>query len=643
VWTAGATTDRLRVDYSFRNDHATLAKVVVIESGTVDTETRAPWIHTTQTTPTVYSLQTIQAVWNDWISQVALPERYKGQPPADTSNKISKSVGAAEGQRELERISRCASGTIADVQGKVSFAALYGQLGSIAAILPLEVYTPGVVSMGYRARLPQYSVFYGWDGAKFFGERKVINSAALTAYGLSRIDNPQAALDDETCKYLPNATLADELGSQVVTALGGGLITSELSSTIAYPELTIGDSVAVETDLLFGNNPITAAAFRGPAWALGRVIGIRDIWGTQLDVWIPGLGNLYGSTTTNIQRQPFEGVRVELEDQSIASQPQNARIMLHAFPLTGATVRYYYHASADTIPEPGSWLWTTYADGAAIDLPRSATATKYLTAYGSAYGQDGPRSTWPIAPGAKATLGTLVGSEASTSLISATAGSPSDNCRSVAYYANATTTSAAPWPTTNGQSTGQVSATFFKRELGVDPSWGGLDASGNSVTGGLIPVAVATGAATGWHAYVIAVPIDANNVPGTYKTLDYPWAGAASPSITGATVTMNATGSAFSTSRTYDVGWTAAAVVTATDSLLIYQTVNGARTLAATATLGVSAATGIAIGYYPSAKPSAPDISVSFDFELQRAAVTLVAGPFTPYPYETFQGAATTV
>lgn len=117
-WSVGAVTDRFQVEYTFRNDNATAVKIIVIDTGTPSSETRGPWIHTTQTAPVSYANATLQAVWLDWVSQVGLPERYQGSPPPAVDIRVTKLLMDTEGQRELERISRLGGGTITDIQGR---------------------------------------------------------------------------------------------------------------------------------------------------------------------------------------------------------------------------------------------------------------------------------------------------------------------------------------------------------------------------------------------------------------------------------------------------------------------------------------------------------------------------------------------
>lgn len=404
VWAVGAASDRLRVDYGFYITTGTAAATVVLEIGGTGSEVIPPWLPTTQAVPETYSAESPASCWSDWVSNVvAVPARYRGSGPANTSDKLSKNVFNADGRRELERIAFADGGCVIARQGRIEYANLYKPRSPVRAAFTIEEYTMLDASLGFRDRLPEFAVPYGFDGGKFVGQIVTQHAAALAAYGLSSIDQPDARLEDETAKWLPGPKLAGEIGRNVVQAMGAGFMTLHLGNfTVSYPELTIGDGVMVETDRLAVLDVETGQSIRGPVWCYGIIIGRSGVWPDELTVWVRGLAGLFDVSQSNNAREPFEPIIVQCLDmatmgQTAVADPTRAEFQFRVFP-SDASVYYAYATATETLPDRVANLaaWTAYTSGTTVQLLRATGSTKYLHFFGTRDGIYGPTLTVPV-------------------------------------------------------------------------------------------------------------------------------------------------------------------------------------------------------------------------------------------------------
>jgi hypothetical protein len=637
----GTSTDRLRVAVVVTNVNATGTCSLTLQINNANSLVTAPWTPVVERTPVNVDATTPQAAWNTWITTVGLSERYKGDPPPNVTDLISKQIMDADGKRELERIAFVAGGMPIASQGRVTFAPLQVPNGTVAATFPWESYTPVRVDPGFRARIPTLFVPFQYDGGKFRGEVKVVHAAALSAYGVSRIDNPDQRVEDETAKYFRDMALAGIVGQDLVSAAGAGMMTVTLRPSFRHPELELGDTVAVETDLFALKDPVTSDAIRGYVWAVGRIIARTGPWNDELVVWIRGVSDLQAPTATAERRTPYEGPAAIPTVTQDPAALANALVRVRPYPPT-ATVYYVYYAATADPPKPDDITsWAVYST--VVTVARNATADMLFSAFAVEHGFAGAIRTVRVSPDATASIGSLSGSESGatpTITVEAVWSNLSANTRYVDVYMRK---HATDYPTATGTSTGDLSVTYFIARLPVDGNSSGYDYQGNILGYAVRQADLRNGAtyATASHCQMIAVPIDYNFNPGTRKTLAYTVAGAASARLTTATWTVNATGTAYSTSRSYDFAWTPSGVSDVTHDLNIYLTLNGVRTLlkSEVSPNSVTAETAQEIGYCP--KLGDPDIVVSFDYELVAGASVVDSGTFSPLAGETFQGRAT--
>jgi len=364
AWTKGATTDRLRVDYLFRNTDGGAAHSVTIATGTINTEIRTPWHPQAAVAPVKYSADSVKVVYDDWLDgRIGLEARYRGPGSANISTVLTKTVTKTDGKRELERIAYLDGGCVIGSQGVVKFVNLFAPRDVTGPHFPLEEQAGQQVALGLRARLPQFTVPYGYGTTKenaFAGEVKTQHAAALAHLGLSRIDNPDARLEDETARYVPDPTLAAVLGGWIVSRMGGGLTTIEFAPIYAQPHLEIGDAIAVETDRLVFKDGVTGESIRGARWVAGAIIGRKGVWGQGFVVWVRGSSDLSATgaqvadlatlvAPTNLQLRSGTG-RPEIRVSWTAAEDQRVlRYEIQAKRSTEADWRTIGYASPEAL------------------------------------------------------------------------------------------------------------------------------------------------------------------------------------------------------------------------------------------------------------------------------------------------------
>ena len=168
------------------------------------------------------------------------------------------------------------------------------------AIIPREeIAEPISVTPGYKYRVPLFDVWWGWNEATQSwgarapdgtvsggGEVHGVSLSALNALGQARlVANRQLA--DHIAKWIPSQGLAQGLAQRQVQTLGLGQLAWRFRTTYAHPELELGDPITLETDRFIAYDPTAAKGIAGAQWVTGYVVGIFDVWGRDLAVWVP--------------------------------------------------------------------------------------------------------------------------------------------------------------------------------------------------------------------------------------------------------------------------------------------------------------------------------------------------------------------
>lgn len=623
-WTAGAAADRVRVAVVVTNVSATSAVSVQFGIGTINSQTVAPWLPVVERAPVSVDATTPQAAWNTWISTVGLSERYKGNPPPNVTDLIGKEILDADGKRELERIAFVAGGMPIASQGRVTWAGLMLPNGTARVVFPFESYTPVAVSPGFRSRIPTLYVPYGYDGGKFRGEVKVVHDAALSTYGVSRIDNPDTRVEDETAKYFRDMTLAGIVGQDLVLAGGAGMMTATIRPSFRHPELELGDTVAIEIDLFALKDPVTDDAIRGYVWAIGRIIGRTGPWNDELTVWIRGVSDLHHLGATAEKRTPYDAPIAEITVEPDPDNPERAKVRIGT-QISGASIYYQVMADGTVYPpntEDPSWL--TYSG--VITVARHPTADRLVAAFATANGILGPVFQARIAPSVVAAagfIGTLAGTESGTT-ITVVASDPSVSVRKIRWYMRQHATA---FPTADSSATGVLDEAYFVAMNEVAADLGGSLAQAHTAVVYSVAASVIN---------VIAVPVDFNGKPGARKTLSYHWLGTLTPNLTAATWAVNV--STAGAARTIDFAWTPnASVADVTHDLAIYlQPLNGPRATMTTVADPVATVTVSNISTSVIMGTGEPQETLYYTWELLAGATVIASGTFSPAFGDTF-------
>lgn len=234
----------------------------------------------------------IFAVWSDIVDTLLeLPARYVGPGPSDETTTIAKVVRKSDGKNELDAVSYLDGGTNIESQGKVRHVrVLHDDPADEQPVfrLPLGSYTPLEIGPGFDARTDEFFVKYNYSEASqsFEDERRHFNAAALTNLGGAGLNTTQE-LRDEVAQWIRTSALADSVGRRVVNHFGTGEILWHVRPMERMPHLEIGDVGTIETDLFVARTPITERELRGRLNTLCIVVGVDDIDGSGLWLWVP--------------------------------------------------------------------------------------------------------------------------------------------------------------------------------------------------------------------------------------------------------------------------------------------------------------------------------------------------------------------
>jgi hypothetical protein len=224
---------------------------------------------------------------------------------------VSKSISAAPGastdltiaKGELDALGWILGGAFVSEQGRVRFRPLYDvgtgpswtpAQGTALALIPNEeIAEPIAIAPGFRQRVPQFAVPWGYNPATgtWTGEARGAFGPALTALGEAHVD-ALPRLDATTASWVADQSTANGLATRHVTSFGLGLLLWRFRTTYPHPELSLFDPITIEVSRFATYDPIAARALAGRLWATGYVMGIYDAWGTDLAIWIPTLANI---------------------------------------------------------------------------------------------------------------------------------------------------------------------------------------------------------------------------------------------------------------------------------------------------------------------------------------------------------------
>lgn len=181
----------------------------------------------------VYSGATYTTIYDDILSgQVGLPGRFYGPRLEDTSQTFSNTITSSTAKIQLDAIAFIKGGAVVTSQGRLKFVqVMTDQLGNggseVRAIIPKAEIDYSLVTPGFRHRIPEYFVPYGYNvtTGKYPNEARGVHAAALANLSQARIEAPQTC-DDAVSRWLPTppqVTISSlSRAGQVVTATTSG-------------------------------------------------------------------------------------------------------------------------------------------------------------------------------------------------------------------------------------------------------------------------------------------------------------------------------------------------------------------------------------------------------------------------------------
>lgn len=216
----------------------------------------------------------------------------------DTNPAPGRPAVADDAKLELDALAFLAGYTNITSQGKLKAVNVFGTQPVQVVFAQGEV-LPQSVLPGFRQRVPEFWVPWGWNGTQYPFLSYSVNLAALTALGNATID--PRPIDDAVAQWIITQTgdaggvssLADAIGTRMVNTVGLGLILWTFRTTYRFPELEPSDVVAVPTDWFVAHDPIGARAVAGLGYGLG-IIQACDSSGQEFAVWIQSYANLIG-------------------------------------------------------------------------------------------------------------------------------------------------------------------------------------------------------------------------------------------------------------------------------------------------------------------------------------------------------------
>lgn len=214
----------------------------------------------------------------------------------DTNPAPGRPAVADDAKLELDALAFLAGYTNLTSQGKLKAVNCFPTAGVVQVLSQGEI-LPTSVLPGFRQRVPEFWVPWGWNGTNYPFLSYSVNAAALTALGNGTID--PRPLDDAVAQWIITQTgdaggvssLADAIGTRIVNTLGTGLILWTFRTTYRFPELEPGDLVAVPTDWFVAHDPIAARELAGLGYGIG-VIQACDVTGQEFAVWIQTYANI---------------------------------------------------------------------------------------------------------------------------------------------------------------------------------------------------------------------------------------------------------------------------------------------------------------------------------------------------------------
>jgi hypothetical protein len=227
-----------------------------------------------------YANTTLKDVYDDLLTnRLSIPVNLIGPGVEDDTTTVSKQItglrkrspGSKDviAKTELEAIACLADAAIGSSAGRITaFDLSDGQ--PINAVFVARRINIGETSPGHERRMPEYFVPYRWDAIaeEFKDEVRAFHTDSILKIGTVGLGPPKW-LDEEIAKWIDTDALAETVGTRVVERLGTGEMLWGFTSSDRYPELEVGDVVAVETDQFVSRDPNLDVEIRGRRFVVG--------------------------------------------------------------------------------------------------------------------------------------------------------------------------------------------------------------------------------------------------------------------------------------------------------------------------------------------------------------------------------------
>lgn len=262
-------------------------------------------VTTEKTSALVLANKTPKQLWDEIVvNQLGadIPARHRGEGFQDQSRLLSKTITDSDGQTELNAIAHITGEVVSTSAGRLKAFDMFTARG-IKAYFPSEKITWRSTTPGLRQRVPEKFCRYDYreETQKYEGDARVINGTALANLKTRGVDADRN-IRDSVSRWIPTEPIAKEVAKRHTDTLGGGMLVWTFTSNDLYPELELGDLVAVQTDRFVARDPTqtTLRQLKGVMWAIGRIIDY-DIEGREFGIWIQSWGDFLGTSEIGVR------------------------------------------------------------------------------------------------------------------------------------------------------------------------------------------------------------------------------------------------------------------------------------------------------------------------------------------------------
>lgn len=237
------------------------------------------------TTPFVVASGTaLENAYQSVLAEAAIPAQYQGGRIGTTGLTVGNTVEDSDIKAEADALALIADHWVVDKQGRITAIPLENSP-------PVHTFRKPNIQMlsadpGYADREAVVFVKWGYNVSRerFNGLSRSASALGVTELGEARI-NRKTFLPDTVSRWLeqtgldpnnnPESTTANQLGARLVQRFGLGKMMWRWASTIAQPQIELGDRVIVETTDFVAPDPSANRALRGNLWAIARIMENR--------------------------------------------------------------------------------------------------------------------------------------------------------------------------------------------------------------------------------------------------------------------------------------------------------------------------------------------------------------------------------